>query len=94
MMLALALIISFAAGLTCGLQIKRIADGLYTAIQSLQHTTRAKNTGVVRPGLNLQPQALPDDSRRSAVVRPRPPKPPTDDTDQALASVRNRTANK
>lgn len=94
MMLALALIISFAAGLTCGLQIKRIADGLNVALQKVQHVQRVKNSGVVRPNLNLQPDITPDESRRSAVVRPRPPKPETDDTDQALASVRNRTANR
>jgi len=97
MMLALALIISFAAGLTVGLQISRIARNLIVAIEALremQKTERKKNSGVVRPGLNTAP-VEPEGDRRSAVVRPRPPKEADpDDTGAALASVRERTASR
>lgn len=97
-MLALLLIISCAAGLTVGLQINHIIGGLRAAIDALQATqadVRRKNTGVVRPGINTQPEPLPEAQRRSAVVRPRIPKEDDpNETDAALASVRNRTASR
>jgi hypothetical protein len=93
MMSALALLISFALGLSIGLQIKRIADGLYTALQAVQKTHRQKNSGVVRPGLNEGIIPTPDAEHRSAVVRPRIPKEADpNETEAALNSVRNRTA--
>lgn len=96
MMLALALIISCAAGLTVGLQINHIIGGLRAAIDVLrasQADVRKKNTGVVRPGLNTQPVPSPEATRRSAVVRPRiPQEADPDETGAALASVRERTA--
>lgn len=92
-MLALALIISFAVGITVGLQIKRIADGLYTALQAVQKTHRQKNSGVVRPGLNEGIVPTPSAEHRSAVIRPRIPKDDDpNETEAALNSVRNRTA--
>lgn len=96
MMLTLALITSFAIGIATGLHILSIVNRLKSAIQAIndaQKTDRKKNTGVVRPGLN-DPITQPDTERKSAVVRPRIPKLMADDTDQALASVRDRTASR
>jgi len=93
MMTLLALIISFAAGITVGLQIKQIADKLNASMQALQRVHRQKNSGVVRP--SIMPTQQPDTPSRSAVVRPRVPKDEvTSETDAALASVRSRTANR
>lgn len=96
MMLALALIISFAAGITVGLQFQHIIGGLRAAIDAVRDTQkveRKKNSGVVRPG-NAKPYQEPEaTTSKSAVVRPRVPVPDPNDTNEALASVRNRTAN-
>jgi len=89
MMTLLALIISFAVGVTIGLQLKHIVDGLYATIRTLNISEKKRNVGVVRPPISTP--AVPE--HRSAVVRPRVPKETdTNETDQALASVRNRTA--
>jgi hypothetical protein len=98
-MILLSLIISFAAGLTVGLQIQRIVARLYAALHALQEmrtNERKKNTGVVRPGLNDKPLApLPDAPARSAVVRPRVPvDKETEQKTTILASVRSRVAPK
>lgn len=93
MMLTLALVISFAAGISVGLQIHHIEAMLREAIDALQHKTRVKNSGVVRPGLNEIPMHEP--GLRSAVVRPRVKEDVvTTETNTTLASVRNRTAGK
>lgn len=75
MMTLLSLIISFAVGITVGLQIKRIVDGLYAALhkmQTAQTNVAKKNTGVVRPGYSNIPELESDTIRSSSVVRPKP----------------------
>lgn len=92
-MLALLLLISFAVGLTIGLQIHHIISGLRAAIGAVHKAERKVNTGVVRPGLNARPNLEAETASKSAVVRPKVPVPDPDETNQALESVRNRTAN-
>lgn len=68
--------------------IKDLAETLITAKQEV----RRKNSGVVKPGLNAEPYREPeaDEERKSAVIRPRPPAQPQDDTNVALQAARNR----
>lgn len=92
-LLITSLLASFTLGLSVGLQIKRIVDGLYTTIRDLQHTQHKKNSGVVRPGIGASMPASADasgSSSKSAVVRPRPPKSDNDDTIATLNTVRSR----
>lgn len=80
-----------------GLQINHIIGGLRAAIELLQagqDTTRKKNTGVVRPGLNEGIVKQPEQAHKSAVVRPRVPVEVPNDNEAALQSVRARTASK
>lgn len=75
MMMLLSLIISFTAGITAGLQIKRIVDGLYAALhkmQTAQTNVFKKNTGVVRPGYSNLPELQSSTTKLSSVVRPKP----------------------
>lgn len=94
MMAALLLLASFTLGLTVGLQITAIKNNIGKAIEALtnlQNRAIKKNTGVVRPGITTSMPAVdaPDNSK-SAVVRPRPPRTDSDDTNMAIAAVRNR----
>lgn len=94
MVTALLLLCSFALGITIGLQfafkLKAIADDII----ALAKKQSKKNSGVVRPGLSTSmPVAEPsDDSRKSAVVRPRPQPTDQDEKNMALSSVRNRVS--
>lgn len=99
MVTALLLLFSFTLGLTVGLQINAIQKRISLTVDRLNNRLdsieRTKKSGVVRPGLSTSmPVAEPsDDSRKSAVVRPRPQPTDQDDKNLALSSVRNRVNN-
>lgn len=87
----LLLAFSFTIGLSIGIQIKHIVDGIHVAIDAVATISKAnqpKRSGVVRPGLE---SAVPHN--KSAVVRPRLP---TDTVDEGkelvLQNVRNRVS--
>lgn len=96
MVTALLLLCSFALGITIGLQFAFKFQAIAEDIKTLAKKQSKKNSGVVRPGLGTSmPVAEPsDDSRKSAVVRPRPLRDTQDeDKKAALSSVRNRVNN-
>lgn len=92
MVTALLLLFSFALGITIGLQLAFKFKAIAEDIKALAKQQTKKNSGVVRPGLSTSmPVADPsDDSRKSAVVRPRPQPTDQDEKNLALSSVRNR----